>query len=90
MVLILFLCGPACGVGFNLKQAFSELINRSVHRLPSHAPSPRRAIILERRQKEHMEMNSNNRERAGGTCFPRAQVEGVHTAASCKDEPQPR
>lgn len=64
-------------MGFNLKQAFSELINRSAQRLPSHALSPRRTIILERRRKEHMEMNSNTVEGAGSTCFPGAGFDGL-------------
>jgi hypothetical protein len=49
-------------VGFNLKQAFRELINRSVHLLPSHALSPGRTSILKRTWKEHMEEHPNNLE----------------------------
>lgn len=86
VTLILFLCEPACGVGFNLKQAFSELINRHAHLLPSHARSPRRTIILERRRKEHMEMSPNNVERAGGTCFPREGFDGAQTETCTRQQ----
>lgn len=57
-------------MGFNLKQAFSELINRNAHLLPSHTSSPKRTIILERRRKKHMEMNPNNVEIAAAPAFP--------------------
>lgn len=63
-------------MGFNLKQAFSELINRNAHLLPSHSSSPRRTIILERRLKKHMEMNSNNVETAVAPAFPELAVIG--------------
>lgn len=59
MALILFLGDLACGAAFNLKQAFSGLISRSMPFLPSHNPSPQRAISLagEEEKKEHTEMN---------------------------------
>lgn len=76
MALILFLCESTCGVGFNLKQVFSELINRNVHLLPSHTSSPRRTIILERRRKEPMKMNSNNVEIATVPAFPGLAMRG--------------
>lgn len=63
-------------MGFHLKRAFSEL-NRSARLLPSHALSPRRTIILQRRRKEHMEMNSDRAETAGSTCFPGAGFDGA-------------
>lgn len=69
MILILFLHEPACGLGFNLKQAFSELINRSAHLLPSHL-EPQKNNYPGEKTKETYGMSPNNVEIAAAPAFP--------------------